>query len=146
VLQKGFKPALCTIAMTFCACSALMADRKAHEEHQQQMVKAMDNAHVFVTSQGLPKDKPYVVLGELKYSEPYSPDALDQDRIEKKLKAMAMAKYADTADAVIDASGDVETSGDTSTVTVTGQVVQFERSADREMMHHMWENMVASPR
>ena len=110
------------------------------------MVKTMDNAHVFVTSQGLPKDKPYIVLGELKYSEPYTPDALDEDRIEKRLKTMAMAKYLDQADAVIDAKGEVDTAGDTPTVTVTGQVVRFTSSADREMMHHLWENTVASPR
>lgn len=134
------------IAMTFCACAVLTADRKAQEEHRQQMVKTMDNAHVFVTTEGLPKNKPYVVLGELKYSEPYTPDALDQDRIENKLKAMALAQYPDQADAVIDTKGDIETSGDTTTVTVTGQVVQFESSADRELMHHVWENLVVSPK
>jgi hypothetical protein len=123
-----------------------MADRNAHEEHQQQMVQTMDKAHLVVISEGLPKDKPYIVLGELKYSEPYTPDALDEDRTREKLKAIAMARYADTADAVINAKGDVDISGGTSTVTVTGQVVQFERSADREMMHHMWDDTVASPR
>ena len=110
------------------------------------MVKTMDQAHVFVTTEGLPKDKAYEVLGELKYSEPYTPDALDQKRIENKLRTMAMAKYADQADAVINAKGDVETSGDATTATVTGQVVRFESSADREMMHHMWDNLAASPR
>ena len=140
------KLALCLIAMTFCACALLMADRNAHEEHRQQMVKTMDNAHVFVTTEGLPKSKPYVVLGELKYSEPYTPDALDHDRIENKLKAMALAQYPDQVDAVIDTRGDIETSGDTTTVTVSGQAVKFESSADRELMHHMWENTVVSPK
>jgi len=146
VTKMSLKSAFCAIAMTFCACTALTADRKAHEEQHQQMVKTMDTAHLLVTTASLPKDKPYKVLGELKYNEPYTPDALDESRIDKKLKQMALAQYSNQADAVIEAKGDMEMSGDTATVTVTGKVVQFESSADREMMHQMWDGLVVSPK
>ena len=144
--QKASRIVPCMMAVTLCACAALMADRKAQEEHRQQMVKTMDTAHLVVTTASLPKDKPYKVLGELKYTEPYTPDALDEDRIEKRLKTMALAQYSEQADAVIEAKGDLEMSGDTATVIVTGKVVQFESSADREMMHQMWDNLVVSPK
>jgi hypothetical protein len=133
------------IATAFCGCSALMADRKAQEEKRQQMVHTMDTAHVFITTGDIPKSKPYKVLGDLKYSEPFSTDAIDWTTIEKKLKALALAMYPDRADAVINANSDVESSGDTETVTVTGEVIQFDSSADRPMMHGMWDNLVVSP-
>jgi hypothetical protein len=57
-----------------------------------------------------------------------------------------LAQYSNQADAVIEAKGDMEMSGDTATVTVTGKVVQFESSADREMMHQMWDGLVVSPK
>ncbi|HTR61993.1 MAG TPA: hypothetical protein VMH37_09845 [Candidatus Binataceae bacterium] len=146
VPQKALRIVPCMMAVTLCACAALMADRKAQDEHRLQMVKTMDTAHLVVTTASLPKDKPYKVLGELKYTEPYTPDALDEDRIEKRLKTMALAQYSEQADAVIEAKGDMEMSGDTATVIVTGKVVQFESSADREMMHQMWDNLVVSPK
>jgi hypothetical protein len=135
-------------AANFCACSLLMADRKAEEEHHRQMVKTMDTAHIFVTTGDLPKTKPkpYRVLGNLRYTEPFSPDTIDKDRIERKLKAMALATYPNEADAVIKVKSDVDFSGPKDTVVVSGEVIQFESSADRAMMHSMWENMVVSPK
>jgi hypothetical protein len=49
-------------------------------------------------------------------------------------------------DAVIKENSDVESSGEIETVTVTGEVIQFDSSADRTLMHHMWENLVVSPK
>lgn len=134
------------IAAGCCSCAALMASRQANEEKRHQMVQVMDNAHVFVTTGDLPKNKPYTVLGNLKYTEPYSPDAADKDLIERRLKAMALADYHDRADAVIKVNSDVEASGETETLTVTAEVVQFDSSADRAMMHDLWDNLVVSPK
>jgi hypothetical protein len=134
------------IAITFCGCAALLSSRQAEEAKQRQMVHVMDTAHVFITTEDIPKSKPYKVLGDLKYSEPFSTDAIDWDQIEKRLKAMALSKYPEQADAVIKANSDVEPSGDTEIVTVTGEVIQFDSSADRDMMHNMWQDLVVSPR
>jgi len=110
------------------------------------MVYRMDAAHVFVTNSDFPKTKPYHLLGDLKYSEHFSPDAIDKAGIQRKLKALALAKYPDQADAVINETSDVESSGEIETVTVTGEVIQFDSSADRALMHNMWENLVVSPK
>ncbi len=131
--------------MTFCACSLLMADRNAEEKKRAEMIYVMDHAHVFITPGDIPKDKPYKVLGELKYNAPFSVDAIDSAKVEVKLKAMALEQYHDTADAVIKANTDVDASGET--VIVTGEVIQFETSADRELMHKMWgEGLIVSPK
>ncbi len=110
------------------------------------MVDRMDSAHVFVTSGDFPKTKPYTVLGELKYSAPFSTDAIDTATVERKLKAMALEKFHDEADAVIKVDSDIDSSGNAMMVIVTGEVVRFDSSADRDLMHHMWENSVASPK
>jgi hypothetical protein len=132
--------------MTLCGCAAVLADRTAHEEQRAQMVHRMDAAHVFVTSGDLPKDKPYKVLGDLKYSAPFSTVAIDTAQIESSLKAMALEKYPETADAVIKATGDVDCSGPAVMVNVTGEVIQFDTSSDRVAMHSMTENLVVSPK
>jgi hypothetical protein len=132
--------------MSSSGCAAVLADRKAHDERHAQMVHRMDSAHVFVTSSDLPKDKPYKVLGDLKYSAPFSTVTIDTAEIESQLKAMALAKYPDSADAVIKANGDVDCSGPAVMVNVTGEVIQFESSADRVAMHNVTENLVVSPK
>ena len=132
--------------MTFCGCAAVLADRKAQEEKHEQVVHRMDTAHVFVTTGDFPKSKPYKVLGDLKYSAPFSTVAIDTAQIESTLKAMALEKYHDNADAVIKANGDVDCSGQTVMVIVTGEVIQFDSSADRGLMHDMMENLVVSPK
>ncbi|WP_304830373.1 hypothetical protein [Candidatus Binatus sp.] len=132
------------VATTFCACAALLAGREAQEKKHEMMVKRMDTAHIFITPGDIPAGKPYKVLGELRYSEPFSLDVIDSAKIEVRLKAMALEKYHGDADAVIKANVDVDASGET--VTVTGVAIQFESSADREMMHKMWEGMIVSPK
>jgi hypothetical protein len=58
---------------------------------------------------------------------------------------MALAEYPDTVDAVIKANTQVVGADDT--VVVTGEAVQFDTSADRNMMHNLiWENAVVSPK
>ena len=125
------------LATTLSGCATLLADRKAQEQKQVEAVHRIDTAHVFVTSGDLPKSKPYKVLGDLKYSEPFSTVAIDTAEIESRLKAMALEKYHDDADAVIKANGDVDCSGEAVTVNVTGEVIQFETSADRALMRNL---------
>ena len=144
--NRPSKLLICVIATTSCACAVLLSERKADEERHRQMVYRMDAAHVFVTNSDFPKTKPYHLLGDLKYSEHFSPDAIDKAGIQRKLKALALAKYPDQADAVINETSDVESSGEIETVTVTGEVIQFDSSADRTLMHNMWENLVVSPK
>ncbi len=123
----------------------MMADRGAREEKHRQFVYRMDTAHILVITGDLPKAKPYHVLGNLEYSEPFSTDAIDTARIQKRLKDMALARFPDQADAVIEVNTQVEPSGDTATVTITGEVVQFDSSADRTLMHKMDENTGMNP-
>jgi len=134
---------ICLAATNLCACF-LIAAREADEKHHAQMVNVMDNAHVFITPDDIPKGKPYKVLGDLKYTEPFSTDVIDSAKIEVRLKAMALEKYHGEADAVIKANVDVDASGENA--IVTGEVIQFETSADRELMHKMWEGMIVSPK
>jgi hypothetical protein len=131
------------LALNFCACGAIEAQRQAEEAKKQEFVKRVDTAHVWVTTGEPPAGKPYTKLGDLKYSEPFTPDAIDASKMQDRLKAMALEKYPDTVDAVI--KEDSEVSADGSTVTVSAEAIQYESSADRNAMHKMNEGLVASP-
>jgi hypothetical protein len=131
------------LALNLCACGAIEAQRQAEEAKKQEFVKRVDTAHVWVTTGEPPAGKPYTKLGELKYTEPFTPDAIDASKMQDKLKAMALQKYPDTVDAVI--KEDSEVSPDGSTVTVSAEAIQYESSTDRNALHHMNEGLVASP-
>jgi hypothetical protein len=131
------------LALNFCACGAIEAQRQAEEAKKQEFVQRVDTAHVWVTTGEPPAGKPYNKLGELKYSEPFTPDAIDSAKMQDRLKAMALQKYPDTVDAVI--KEDSEVSADGSTVTVSAEAIQYESSTDRNALHHMNEGLVASP-
>jgi hypothetical protein len=131
------------LATALSACEAVQAERKAQEEKQQVFVQRVDLAHVWVTPGDPGPGKPYNVLGEIQYSEPFTPDAIDEAKIKDKLKKMAYDKYPDTLDALIKEKSEV--SADGNTVTVSAQAIQYESSIDRAMLHKMNEGMVASP-
>jgi hypothetical protein len=131
------------LALNFCACGAIEAQRQAEEQKKQEFVKRVDTAHVWVTTGEPPAGKPYTKLGELKYTEPFTPEAIDAAKMQDRLKAMALEKYPDTVDAVI--KEDSEVSPDGSTVTVSAEAIQYESSVDRNALHRMNEGLVASP-
>lgn len=131
------------LALNFCACGAIEAQRQAEEQKKQAFVQRVDMAHIWVTTGTPPPGKPYTVLGDLKYSEPFTPDAIDAAKMQEKLKKIAYQKYPDTIDAII--KEDSQVSSDGSTVTVTAQAIQYESSVDRTALHKMNEGLVASP-
>ncbi len=131
------------LAMTLSACAAVEAERQAQEQKQQVFVQRVDLAHVWVTPGSPPSGKPYNVLGDVTYTEPFTPDAIDEAKIKDKLKKMAYEKWPDTLDALIQEKSEVSTDGNT--VTVSAKAIQYESSVDRQMLHKMNEGMVASP-
>jgi len=131
------------LALNLCACGAIEAQRQAEEAKKQEFVKRVDTAHVWVTTGEPPAGKPYTKLGEIKYTEPFTPDAIDAAKMQDRLKSMALEKYPDTVDAVIKENSEVSPDG--STVTVSAEAIQYESSTDRNALHHMNEGLVASP-
>jgi hypothetical protein len=130
-----------TVALA--GCGVVEAQRQAEEQRQQQFVQRVDLAHIFVTTGTPPSGKPYTVLGELNYTEPFSPDAIDEEKIKDRLKKMAYEKWPDTIDAVVDENQQVSSDG--AQVTVTAKAIQYESSVDRTALHKMNEGLVVSP-
>ena len=130
-------------AVALSSCAAVEAQRQAAEQKQQTFVQHVDIAHIYVTPEDAPSNKPYTVLGDVTYSEPFTPDAINEAKIKDKLKNMAYAKWPDTLDALVQEKSDV--SDDGTTVKVSAKAIQYESSTDRAMLHKMNEGMVASP-
>ena len=131
------------LAVTVSACAAVEAQRQAQEQKQQQFVQRVDFAHIYVTPDDPPSNRPFTVLGDVTYNEPFTPDAINEAKIKDKLKKMAYEKWPDTLDGLYSEKSDV--SNDGSTVTVSAKAVQFESSTDRKMLHEMNNGMIASP-
>ena len=123
--------------------SACAAARQQEIAKQQVFEHRVDMAHIWVTTESPPAGKPYSELGPLTYTVPFTPDAIDEAKISDKLKAMAFAKWPDTIDAIVDENQ--TTSADGSQITVTAKAIKYDSSVDRDALHHMNENMVASP-
>ena len=130
-------------AFALSACGAVQAERQAQEAKKQEFVHRVDFAHIWVTTEAPPAGKPFTKLGDVTYTEPFSPDAIDEAKITDKLKKQAFEKWPDVVDAIVNENQNV--SADGSQITVTGMAIQYESSVDRAALHHMNEGMVASP-
>jgi hypothetical protein len=131
------------LAMTLSACGVIEAQRQAEEQKKEQFVHRVDIAHIWVTTGTPPPGKPYKVLGDISYTVPFSPDAIDSAKMKDKLKDIAYKKWPDEIDAII--KEDSSVSNDGSTVTVTAQGIAYDSTVDRNALHHMNEGLVASP-
>lgn len=128
------------LALWISGCAAA---REQEVQKQQVFEHRVDMAHIWVTTESPPPGKPYSELGEMTYTVPFTPDAIDEAKISDKLKAMAFAKWPDTIDAIVDENQ--ISSADGSQITVTAKAIKYDSSVDREALHHMNENLVASP-
>jgi len=131
------------LALGVSACGAVQAARQAQEAKQQVFVHRVDMAHIWVTTEAPPAGKPYTELGDLSYTEPFSPDAIEEAKISDKLKKMGFEKWPDTIDAIVNENQSI--SADDSQITVTAKAIKYDSAVDREALHHMNEGMVASP-
>jgi hypothetical protein len=131
------------LALSLSACSVIEAQRQAEEQKKQQFIHRVDIAHIWVTTGTPPPGKPYKVLGDISYTVPFSPDAIDSAKQRDKLKDIAYKKWPDSIDAIIKENSQL--SADGSTITVTAQGIAYDSSVDREALHHMNEGLVASP-
>ncbi len=131
------------LALGISGCSSLEAARSAEMEKEKGFEQRVDTAHIWVTTLAPPTGHPYSTLGELSYTEAFSPDAIDEAKISDKLKKIALEKWPDTIDAIVDENQTVSTDG--SQIMVTGKAIQYDSSVDRTALHHLNENLVASP-
>jgi hypothetical protein len=143
ILSKLFGLMALTVALGLSGCAAVEAERNAQAAKQQETRVRMDVAHIWVTTEAPPAGKPYTTLGDLTYTEPFSPDVIEESTITARLKKMAMDKWPDDIDAIVDENQ--TTSADGSTFTVTAKAIKYDSSVDREALHHMNEGLVASP-
>ena len=63
--------------------------------------------------------------------------------IDEKLKKIALEKWPDTIDAIVDVSQTISTDG--SQITVTGKAIQYDSSVNRAALRHLNDNLVVSP-
>ena len=62
---------------------AVEAQRAEEQKKQDFFVKRVDFAHIYVTPEGPPSNKPFLVLGDVTYSEPFTPDAINESKSRK---------------------------------------------------------------
>ena len=130
------------LALGISGCAAVEAARSAEVEKQKSFEHRVDTAHIWVTTQAAPAGKPYSTLGELNYTEPFSPDAIDEAQINNRLKKIALEKWPDMIDAIVDENQ--TTSADGSQITVTAKAIKYDSSVDRDALHHMRDGLTVS--
>jgi hypothetical protein len=130
------------LSLGVSACGAMEAARQEQVQKQQVFEHRVDMAHIWVTTEAPASGKPYKELGDLSYTEPFTPDAIDEAKISEKLKTMAFAKWPDTIDAIVDENQTTSTDG--SQVTVTAKAIAYDSSVDRDALHHMQDGLTVS--
>jgi len=105
-------------ALMACACSAQPAPQAPPTP-----VRAPDR-FIYVSAGDVPSEC-YHDLGDVTFTEPYSDASMDGDGVQMatKLRALAIAKYPDDADAVVNVQTQQNDVG--TIVTVTGEVIEL---------------------
>ncbi len=101
-------------------CGSLDAQRQKEAELNAAEI-SMNRTQIFVSNSDI--SYPHRVLGKLEYSEPFSPDAIDTEKINNKLRAMAIERFGDEVDAIQDAHSDINDDG--TKVTATGEALRI---------------------
>lgn len=117
---------LCTVG-----CQAMQAQRENTPEMIQQGNTMLDRQRILMSTGGL--DDPYDTLGDLSYTEPFSPNAIDSTHINGKLRDMALAKWGREVNAIIHITTKV--GSDASMVTVSAAAVRV-KSANCSYCRH----------
>jgi hypothetical protein len=138
------KVVVLALAACLSACGAVTAQREASRQKEQQFVQRVDIAHIWVTNGAPPPGKPFAKLGDIKFTEPFSPEVNDEAHMRDKIKQMAYEQYPNDIDAVIQVHSDI--SDDGKNVVVSGEAIKYDSSTDRTALHKMTEGMVASPK
>ncbi|HXW84690.1 MAG TPA: hypothetical protein VEJ86_09825 [Candidatus Binataceae bacterium] len=142
-LYSAIVVAVC-LALSVSGCALVQAREEQEQQQQKVFEKHVDMAHIWVTTtEPDPRTKPYTKLGDLSYTVPFSPDAIDEAAMKEKLKNMAYEKWPDDIDAIIKENSQV--SADGNTVTVSAEAIKYDSSTDRTALHQMNQNLVASP-
>ncbi len=113
--------ALAAAAFALAGCAAYQQQQQHLSQAQMQQGNVMlDRERVLMSTGNI--DNPYQKLGDLSYTEPLSPDAIDSTRINQRLREMAIARWGRQVDAVIHISSKI--GDDARTMTVTGEAVE----------------------
>lgn len=113
--------AMAVAVLGIAGCQAYQQQQGVLSQQQiQQGNVILDRQRVLMSTGGI--DDPYQKLGELSYTEPLSPDAIDSAHINQRLREMAIARWGRQVDAVIHIGSKV--GDDAKTMTVTGVAVE----------------------
>ena len=108
-------------ALGAMGCQAMQTQRENTPAMIQQGNTMLDRQRILMSTGGL--DDPYDKLGDLSYSEPFSPDAIDSTHINEKLRDLALAEWGRQVDAIIHITTKV--GSDASTLTVSAAAVRI---------------------
>ena len=101
-------------------CASIDAQQKKEAELNAAEI-SMNRTQIFVSNSDI--SYPHRVLGKLEYTEPFTPDAIDTEKINNKLRSMAIERFGDEVDAIQDAHSDINDDG--TKVTATGEALRI---------------------
>jgi len=90
---------LLMLAVSLLTAPGCVQEEKHQEEMMHQRIVTLNRANVMVMTGDLPES--HRSLGEIKYGEPFSGEAIETDHINEKLRSLAIDQYQDRVDAII---------------------------------------------
>jgi len=113
---RTLKISLVIIAILLGGCAA----RQERIEQEHKIVIQFNESQMMVVTGDL--DQSYKILGQINYTEPVSGEAIDTNRINARLRGMAIGRYQDRADAIIHVASTTNSSGG---FEVSGEAVEI---------------------
>lgn len=108
------------VALGAAGCQVYEQQQQAKAERIHKGNVILDRQRVLMSTGGF--SLPYRKLGDLTYTVPFSPEAIEGPHINQRLRKMAIAKWGRQVDAIIHISSKV--GANASTVTVTAEAIR----------------------
>ncbi len=109
------------LTLTISACAAMEEQEQQRETQIKAAEVSMDLNHIFIQAGDTPEV--HDVLGKLEYTEPVTADSIEETTQDDKLRKLAMDRYPEDVDGIIDVHRDVDDSG--TQVTVSGTAIRI---------------------
>jgi hypothetical protein len=112
--------AVLIVALGAAGCQVYQQQQAATQKRLHEGNIIIDRDRILMSTGGF--KLPYRKLGELTYTEPLSPDAIEGPHINQRLRKIAIAKWGREVDAIIHINSKI--GANASTVTVTAEAIQ----------------------
>jgi hypothetical protein len=138
-MRASVRLAALLAAACITACQSVVQEQRRREQIQTRLNVVLDRQRILVMTGD--SQWQYSKLGDLSYTEPLNAETIDTTHINEKLRRMAIARWGDQVDAIVQVK--TNPSADATTITASGVAIRIE--GDCAFCRHGYQKSIVPP-